>query len=187
MKHINFLFAFVLTLVLTVAISTGAFATEKTRTAFQTEIATYKLQQFNAGSLFDRLTNLSDSAVFKQDGASALCYDVHPAEDTDVAAATDVYTFRMPYAFTITEVRVSVVTAGTTDTIGIDLHEGGTTIFSTGITLDATELTSTTAATPAVISDSSLATDALMSFDVDSADTGNTGQGLKACLIGYKT
>ena len=89
------------------------------------------------------------------------------------------------YATTLTGIAVSFVTAPTTDTITVDVHEGGTTILSTKITVDATEKTSETAATPPVISDSSLAANAIMSVDVDTADTGGTSAGGK--LIMYYT
>jgi hypothetical protein len=55
----------------------------------------------------------------------------------------------MPYAFTVTDVRASVNTAPTGSTILIDINEGGTTILSTKLMIDASEKTSTTAATPA--------------------------------------
>ena len=111
------------------------------------------------------------------------------AIDGDVAAGTDIDYFRMPYAFTVTAVRASVFTAGTTDTIVVDINEGGSTILTTKLSIDATEKTSTTAATAAVIGGAgpAIADDAEITFDVDSADTGNTGMGLTVCLIGTKT
>ena len=68
----------------------------------------------------------------------------------------------------------------------VDLHEAGTTVLSTKITLDNTELTSATAITPPVISDSALAVDALMTVDVDSADAGGVSAGGKIYLIGTR-
>lgn len=106
------------------------------------------------------------------------------------AASTTVplATFRMPYAFTVTEVRASLRTAGTgAALITVDIHESGTTILSTKITIDATEKTSTTAATPAVISDSALADDALIELFLDQRDTDNVATGLKVEIIGYQT
>ena len=53
-------------------------------------------------------------------------------ETTAITAATDLATFRMPYAFTLTAVRASLTTAGTTSGVTtIDIHESGTTILST--------------------------------------------------------
>jgi hypothetical protein len=52
--------------------------------------------------------------------------------------------------------------------------------------LDATEKTSTTAATAPVISDSALADDAEITIDVDQIDTDNVAAGLKVYLIGTR-
>ena len=96
--------------------------------------------------------------------------------------------FRMPYAYTVEAVRASLTTPATGGTLlTVDINEGGTTILSTKITIDASETTSTTAATPAVISDSALADDAEMSIDIDAIGSTNTGKGLKVYIIGNKT
>ena len=96
--------------------------------------------------------------------------------------------FRMPYAYTVEAVRASLATAATGGTLlTVDINEGGTTILSTKITIDASETTSTTAATPAVISDSALANDAEMSIDIDAIGSTNTGKGLVVYIIGNKT
>ena len=97
-------------------------------------------------------------------------------------------TFRMPYAYTLDSVRASLTGAGGgSGTTTIDINEGGSTILSTKITIDNTELTSTTAATPPVISDSALADDASITIDID-AVTGDADEtGLKVYLIGNKT
>ena len=96
--------------------------------------------------------------------------------------------FRMPYAYTVEAVRASLTTAATGGTLlTVDINEGGTTILSTKLTIDASETTSTTAATPAVISDSALADDAEMSIDIDAIGSTNTGKGLKVYIIGNKT
>lgn len=44
--------------------------------------------------------------------------------------------------------------------------------------LDATEKTSETAATPAVISDSAIVADAIITFDIDGIASGTVGKGL---------
>ena len=69
----------------------------------------------------------------------------------------------------------------------MDTNEGGSTILSTKITIDATETTSVTAATQPVISDTSLADDAQMTVDIDQIDSGGVSAGLKVTLIGYPT
>jgi hypothetical protein len=112
-------------------------------------------------------------------------------ETTVLAAASTtvpVLTFHMPYGFTITAVRAGVSVVGTgAALVTVDIHEAGTTILSTKITIDASEKTSTTAATAAVISDSTIATDALMELFVDLVDTDNVAAGLKVYITGYQT
>jgi len=109
-------------------------------------------------------------------------------ETTAITAAADKVTFRMPYAFTLTSVRASLTTAGTTSGVTtIDIHESGTTILSTKITIDYDETTSVSAAAQPVISDAALASDAEMTIDVDGISGGGTEAGLKVTLIGYQT
>ena len=85
---------------------------------------------------------------------------------------------------TLTAVRAPLTTASSSGIPTIDINEGGTTILSTKLTIDANEKTSTTAATPAVISDTVLADDAEMTIDIDVAGTGAAG--LKVYLIGTR-
>jgi hypothetical protein len=108
-------------------------------------------------------------------------------ETTDLSTGTAKVTFRMPYAFTLASVRASVGTAPTGAAIQVDINEGGVSILSTPITIDASEKTSTTAATPPVISDASLADDAEITIDIDQVGSTIAGAGLKVALIGTRT
>lgn len=108
-------------------------------------------------------------------------------ETTALTTGTAKVTFRMPYAFTLSAVRASVTTAPTDATLNVDINEGGVSILSTVITIDASEKTSTTAATPAVISDSALADDAEITIDIDQVGSTVAGAGLKVYLIGTRT
>lgn len=112
-------------------------------------------------------------------------------ETTALTAGTAKVTFRMPFPMTLLSgaagVRASVTTAPTGSALTVDINEAGTTILSTKLTIDATEKTSTTAATPAVISDTSLADDAEMTIDIDGVGSTIAGAGLKVYLIGYVT
>ena len=108
-------------------------------------------------------------------------------ETTALTVGTSKITFRMPYALTLTEVRASLTTAGgTSGTTTVDVNEGGVSVFSTLLTIDAGEKTSTTAATAAVISDSALADDAEITIDVDAISGDATEAGLKIYLIGTR-
>ena len=93
----------------------------------------------------------------------------------------------MPYAFTLTGVRASLTTAGTgANLVTVDIEQGGTSVLSTLITIDATETTSTSVATPPVILTSALTDDASIDFDIDQVDSGGVSAGLKVYLIGYR-
>ena len=108
-------------------------------------------------------------------------------ESTAVTAAVGKLFFRMPFAMTLTAVRASVKTAPTGSTLIIDINESGTTILSTKLSIDASEKTSTTAASAAVISDASLADDAEMSIDFDQVGSTIAGAGVKVWLIGTRS
>jgi hypothetical protein len=105
-------------------------------------------------------------------------------ESTALTTGTAKITFRMPRAVTLTAVRASLTTAQASGSIfTVDINEGGTSILSTKLTIDNTEKTSTTAATPPVISDTALADDAEITIDIDQIGNG-TAKGLKVMLIG---
>lgn len=130
-----------------------------------------------------RLTAAANATIKPTESFIVACSD----EATALTATADKVKFRMPYAFTLTAVRASLSTAQATGgVVTVDIHESGTTILSTKLTIDNTEKTSTTAATPAVISDASLADDAEMTVDIDSLGDG-TATGLKITLIGTRT
>ena len=110
-------------------------------------------------------------------------------ETTAVDATGQKISFRMPFAMTLNAgaagVKGSLVTAGTgANLFTVDINESGSTILSTKLTFDATETTTTTAATPVVISDTALADDAIITVDVDQLDSGGVAAGLKISLIG---
>lgn len=105
-------------------------------------------------------------------------------ETTALTTGAAKVTFRMPFAFTLTAVRASVTTAPTGSVLTVDINEGGASILSTKLTIDATERTSTTAAVPPVISGSALADDAEITIDIDTVGSTIAGAGLKVYLIG---
>ncbi len=105
-------------------------------------------------------------------------------ETTNLETGTAKTTFRMPFQFLLSEVRASVTTAPTGSVLTVDINEGGTTILSTKITIDATEKTSESAAVAPVISDKNLADDAEMTIDIDTVGSTVPGAGLKVYLVG---
>ena len=109
-------------------------------------------------------------------------------ETTALTTGTAKATFRMPHAMTLTSVRASVGTAPAGSTIIVDINEGGSTIMTTNkLSIDAGEKTSTTAATAAGITDTSLADDAEITIDIDQVGSTTAGAGLKVWLIGTRT
>ena len=113
-------------------------------------------------------------------------------ELTALTVADDKVTFRMPYAMTlnagIAGVRASLTTAGTTSGVTtIDIEQGGVSILSTLLTIDATEKTSYTAATAVVVGTVNLTDNAEITINVDTLSAGATESGLKIQLIGDLT
>lgn len=107
-------------------------------------------------------------------------------ETTALTAGTGKLTFRMPYAFTLQEVRASLTTPQTSGSIfTVDINESGTSILSTKLTIDNGEKTSTTAAGAPVLPDVDLANDAEITIDIDQVGDG-TAKGLKVTLIGSR-
>ena len=106
-------------------------------------------------------------------------------ETTAITTGTAKITWRMPFAMTLDAIpRASLTTASSSGLPTVDIREGGTTILSTLVSIDANELTSTTATTPAVLSDTALADDASMRIDITVA--GTNAAGLKCLLRGYR-
>ena len=108
-------------------------------------------------------------------------------ETTALTTGTAKVTFRMPFAMTLTAVRASVTTAPTGANLIVDINDSGTSIMTTNkLSIDAAELTSTTATTAAGITDSALADDAQITIDIDQVGSTVAGAGLKVYLIGTR-
>ena len=104
-------------------------------------------------------------------------------ESTALTTGTGKIKFRMPFAATLLAVKASVNTAPTDSTLIVDINEAGTSVLGTKLSIDAGELTSTTAASPATITDSSLADDAEISIDIDQIGSTVAGAGLKVSMF----
>lgn len=105
-------------------------------------------------------------------------------ETTPITAGTGKVTFHMPFNMTLTEVIVELGTAQASGTIfTVDLNQSGVSVLSTKATIDNTEETSITAATPPVISVSALTKGSKMTVDVDQVGNGSALGG-KIWLIG---
>lgn len=100
-------------------------------------------------------------------------------ETTEITTGVAKVTWRAPFAMTIIAVRSSLSTTSSSGLPTVDIKEGGSTILSTKLSIDASEKTSTTAAAPPVISDTAIADDAEITFDIDTAGTGAKGLKVK--------
>lgn len=109
-------------------------------------------------------------------------------ETTTLTTGTGKITFRMPYAMTLDALpRASLTTAQASGTVvTVDINEAGSSILSTKLTIDNSETTSETAATPAVLSDTALADNAVITVDIDAVDGATAAAGLKILLRGYR-
>ena len=94
---------------------------------------------------------------------------------------------RLPYAFTISAVKASLSTpqsSGSILTVDVIRSSGSVSLFSTPITIDNNETYSATAATPAVLSITSMFEDQELSVAITQVGDG-TAKGLKVYIIGY--
>ncbi len=130
-------------------------------------------------------TAYTDNAVAKQ--AEVFMVAVSD-ETTAITTGTAKVTFRMPFACSMTALpRANLNTVSSSGAPAIDINKNGTTIFSTTLTIDASEFTSVTAATPAVLSSSptTFADDDEITIDIDTAGTG--AKGLKVTMNVVRT
>jgi len=108
------------------------------------------------------------------------------ADNTDLQTGAGLVTLRAPFAMDLYQIpRASLTTNGTTQTT-VDINVGGTTIMGVNkLTIDANEGTSTTAATAAALTTTSITDDQQITIDVDAAGTG--ARGLKVTLYYRRT
>ena len=103
-------------------------------------------------------------------------------ETTAITIGTAKVTWRATRAFTITAAKASLTTASSSGLPTFDINKNGVSIFSTVITIDVSETTSLTAATPPVLTTTAVAADDVLTFDIDVAGTG--AKGAKITLVG---
>lgn len=109
--------------------------------------------------------------------------------DNTASSTTPKVSFRMPFAMTVTSLRCSLTKASTGAILIVDMHEAGATVMTTNkLSVDASETTSTTAATAHTLTDTALADDALIELFIDQVGTttDNTGEGVKVWIIGTR-
>ena len=124
----------------------------------------------------------SNSSTWRLEDFIVACSD----ESTNLSVSTSAVTFRVPFAMVLNSVRASVNVAPVGSTIIADIKQTGTSIFSTKLSIDAGEETSTTAATPSVISNPNLTDDAKIIVSIDQVGSSTAGRGLKLTFKGYR-
>jgi len=155
---------------------------EKIQPMIQKEIES-KIEAFSSARKYD----IAQIPIHAHTGVDSSKVDFDNLEDirryilfrivnatTDTAVANVVGgDFVMPLSGYIVSVGATVDTAGTTGTTTVDINKNGITILLTKITIDSTEKTSRTAATPFVLNTSTktfLEGD-IFTFDVDAINT----------------
>ena len=92
----------------------------------------------------------------------------------------------MPYALTLTGIRASVSTAPVGSILIVDVNQNGVSILGNKLSIDATEKTSVTAATPPTITTVALLDDAEITIDLDQVGATTPGKGLKVTFLGVQ-
>lgn len=126
---------------------------------------------------------LAGSSIFGRK-AIALMWD---APGTSSTAGTKKVHFHVPPSMNgmdLVYVHAELATAGTTGTEVYDINKNGTTMLSTKLSIDSGETGSDTAATAAVIDTTAddVATNDVISVDVDSIHSGTAGKGAVVTL-----
>jgi hypothetical protein len=130
------------------------------------------------GLIYDDPVRLSKADM---DEPILVCRQATPATAVTAAALGSL---RSPIAGTITGARASLHTASTSGAVTVNVTKGGTSIFTTVITLDQDEKTTATAATPAVLKTDSTVTVAVDDEIVTTVSGAGTGAaGLSVWLL----
>ncbi len=138
------------------------------------------------GNLVANVTFKDNRGITFTDGSvlqSANTFMIIAVSDETTALTTGAakVTFRAPFAMTLPQVpRASLTTASSSGNVAVDINASGNSILSTGITINANQTTSTTASAAPVLSTTSIADDAQITIDIDSA--GTNAAGLKVVL-----
>lgn len=155
--------------------ATGNTGNTGSGTAFSNVSKSTYVKWLIRASLGDDPSYTGGTPVFEAAYQEVFVVELYSEGET-VAADTSLGTsFRMPWPGTITGLRAATGVASDSGPIIIDVNEEAGSLLSTKLTIDQGELSSTTAATPPVISDTLLADDSLITFDVDNGGANAEG------------
>jgi hypothetical protein len=97
-------------------------------------------------------------------------------EVSSITTGTAKVTIRAPFAMKLFKIpRAYLSTTSSSGNPTVDIKVNTVSIFSTQLSINATQKTSTTASTAAVLSSTSIADDAEITFDITTAGTGAKG------------
>ena len=166
-------------------------ATASTTYLTQSSASSTYLTPSSASNVY--LTQSSASSTYlTQSSASALYDNIEQFmtlaisdESTSITTGINKLTMRSPYAMTLTRIpRASLNTVSSSGNPTVDINLSGTSILGVNkLSIDASEKTSTTAATATTLATTSIPDDSEITFDIDTAGTG--AKGLKVILY-YK-
>lgn len=107
-------------------------------------------------------------------------------ETTTILTGTAVVTLRAPFPLTLTRIpRASLGAASSSGAVTVDIKAGGTSVLGADkLSIDATEKTSTTAATATTLATTSIADDAEITFDIVGAGSG--AKAMKVVIFGKR-
>ena len=136
----------------------------------------------------DNYTDASIDLAHISTAAKTECISMAVSDNTTALAVGTVFTFYMPYAMTLTDIKASVLTAPTGAGLIVDVHDSGTTIMGTDkLDIDVSEFHTSTAGTQPALTDTALANNAKIEVIVDQVGSTVAGAGLVIYLIGYQT
>lgn len=106
---------------------------------------------------------------------------------TAVTAGAGKFYFDFPYAFHIVSVSASLAQPQLSGSpFLVDINKDGVSILSTRISIDNTEISSSTASTQPVVSIADMATNSRIVIDIDSVGDGNA-KGLTVTIVGRRS
>lgn len=118
---------------------------------------------------------------FVKESVANTFFMVSLSNEIDALEAGNKITFRAPYALNLYQIpRAYLNTASTSGVVQVDIFADEVSILSTKLTIDANESTSKTAATPAVLSTTTINDDAQITMSILQA--GTNANGLKVAL-----
>jgi hypothetical protein len=128
----------------------------------------------------DTLEYLAETA---SGGAAAVVIQLACSDlTTDLATGTSKAYVRAPRAFTLSEIRASLLTASSSGNVAVDVNKNGTTLLYAPVIIDQGEKTSETSASTTIIEDDAIADDDEITIDIVTAGTG--AKGLIVTLLG---